>query len=72
MKIAIAIDAWKLPIFEQHLQKAGFEFKNVGNLTKDSLLLTVETDKAQALGQVVVAANKEAARTAPTPTNGES
>lgn len=63
MKAAIAIDDWKLPIFERHLSQAGYTFKNVGNLTADTLVLHVETPNMVALGEVVKAANAEAART---------
>ncbi len=63
MKAAIAIDAWKLPIFERHLTKGGYAFTNAGSLAADTLLLTVETSNSQALAQAVLAANQEAART---------
>lgn len=63
MKAAIAIDDWKLPIFERHLTQSGYTFKNVGNLTADTLVLHVETPNMVALGEVVKAANTEAART---------
>jgi hypothetical protein len=59
----IAIDAWKLSIFERHLTQAGYTFTNVGPLTKDSLVLKVTTDNVVALGEVVKAANTEAALT---------
>lgn len=63
MKAAIVIDKWKLPIFSRRLKAAGFAYEEVGSLTGDSLTLVVVTDTAQALGQVVLAANKEAAQT---------
>lgn len=64
MKAGIAIDAWKLPIFERHLLQAGYAFKNTGALADDgTLLLTVETENPGALEGVVRAANTEAART---------
>lgn len=61
MKAAIIIDKWKLPIFSRRLKEAGFTYEEVGSLTGDSLTLVVTTDKAQALAQIVLAANKEAA-----------
>lgn len=66
MKAAVAIDAWKLPIFERHLTQAGYAFINAGSLLPETLLLTVEHQQgeAQRLAQVVLAANTEAARTA--------
>lgn len=63
MKAAIAIDAWKLPIFERHLSQGGYAFENAGLLTKGTLVLTVQTANLEALGEVVKAANTEAAMT---------
>jgi hypothetical protein len=66
MKTAgIAIDAWKLPIFERHLKAGGYTWINAGRLIADTLLLkvTVADDGQQRLAQVVLAANQEAART---------
>lgn len=63
MKAGIVIDKWKLPIFSRRLKAAGFAYEEVGSLTSDSLTLVVVTDNAQALGQAVLAANKEAAQT---------
>lgn len=61
MKAGIAIDDWKLPIFNQHLVDAGYRYESGPGLTGDTLLLTVETDDAKALEAVVRAANTEAA-----------
>lgn len=63
MKAGIAIDDWKLPIFERHLSQAGYQFKNAGRLTTGTLLLQVETTNPEALAGVVAAANTEAAMT---------
>jgi len=64
MKTAgIAIDAWKLSIFERHLTQSGYAFKNAGPLVDGTLLLQVQTTNAAALLVVVQAANTEAART---------
>ena len=62
-KAAIAIDDWKLPIFERHLRQAGYSFQNSGSLTAGTLLLRVDTPNIVALGEVVKAANTEAAKT---------
>ena len=62
MKAGIAIDDWKLPIFERHLTEAGYFYEKKTGVTKDTLLLTVETDDLAALEPVVVAANVEAAK----------
>lgn len=61
MKAAIAIDNWKLPIFTRHLNQSGYAFENKGQFTADTLILHVETDNAEALGAVCLAANTEAA-----------
>lgn len=63
MKAGIVIDDWKFPIFERHLSQAGYAYEKGPGLTVGTLLLTVKTENATALGQVVLAANKEAART---------
>lgn len=63
MKVGIAIDDWKLPIFERHLSKAGYIYDKKLGLTSDTLLLTVKTEDAATLEVVVRAANAEAATT---------
>jgi hypothetical protein len=62
-KAGIAIDEWKLSIFERRLTQAGYTFKNAGLLADEMLLLQVETTNVEALGIVIKAANDEAART---------
>ncbi len=62
-KAAIAIDPWKLSIFERHLTQAGYTFTNAGNISPEALLLRVDTTNLEALGVVLEAANTEAART---------
>jgi hypothetical protein len=62
-KAAIAIDNWKFPIFERHLQQAGYSFVRADGLTADAMVLSVTTENLVALGEVVKAANTEAART---------
>ena len=62
-KVGIAIDSWKLSIFERRLRQSGYAFQNAGQLTPGTLLLCVDTENAVALGEVVKAANTEAAHT---------
>jgi hypothetical protein len=62
-KARIAIDPWKLPIFERHLTQAGYTFTNAGNISPEALLLRVDTTNLEALGVVLKAANTEAERT---------
>lgn len=63
MKAGIAIDNWKFPIFERRLKQAGYSFKRADGLTMGSMILSVVTDNPEALGEVVKAANTEAAMT---------
>ena len=63
MKAGIVIDDWKLPIFERHLSQAGYTYEKGPGLIAGTLLLTVKTENATALGEVARAANKEASRT---------
>lgn len=63
VKAAIAIDNWKFPIFERRLQQAGYSFERANGLTKEAMVLSVTTDNVEALGEVVKAANTEAALT---------
>ncbi len=62
MTAGIAIDDWKLSIFERKLAAAGYAFTTGAGVTDDTLLLKVETDNLKALEVVVRAANEEAAR----------
>lgn len=57
----IAIDSWKLPIFERHLKDAGYTFKPPVKILDGTLLLQVKTTNLQALHGVVRKANQEAA-----------
>jgi hypothetical protein len=63
---AIAIDAWKLPIFERHLRQSGYSFTNAGTLVPGTLILSVSTENLDALAEVVQAASAEAAMTGTT------
>ena len=62
-KVAIAIDRWKLPIFERHLKDSGYMFGVTQGLVPMSYLLKVETVNVEALAEVIKAANTEAAKT---------
>jgi hypothetical protein len=64
MRAAIAIDDWKLPIFERRLSQAGYAYEKGDGLTAGTLNLYVTTDNLIALETVVRAANTEAARVA--------
>ena len=62
-KIGIAIDVWKLSIFERHLKAAGYTWENSGGLSEGVLLLRVNTTNPEAAAIVIKAANDEAAMT---------
>lgn len=59
-KVGICIDPWKLPIFERHLTQSGYTFENAGLLNEEALLLRVDTDNVDALGEIIKAAQIEA------------
>ena len=65
MKAAIIIDNWKLPIFDRHLKQSGYSYESTPNLTKNTMVISVQTENQRALGIVVKAANTEAAHTGP-------
>lgn len=62
-KAGIVIDPWKRPIFERHLTQAGYTFETPRELHKDALLIRIDTQNVEALGEVLKAAAREAART---------
>jgi hypothetical protein len=59
-KAAILIDAYKLPVFEDDLTKAGFTYTVCNGVTSDTLLISVETETIAKLQPVVERANKRA------------
>ena len=61
MKAAIAIDTWKLPIFERRLKQNGYTYTQSKGVTDDTMLLYVRTDNVMALETVIREANIEAA-----------
>lgn len=62
LKIAIAIDRWKLPIFKKHLDRAGYEFKKRPGVTADTMMLRVESKTVDELKPIIQAAQDECAR----------
>lgn len=59
MKIGVAIDSWKLPIFKKYLTK--FTYETLPGVTEDTLSLIVITDDKDGLLKEVTAANRECA-----------
>lgn len=58
----IMVDDWKLPIFVKRLEAAGLPFENKGLITGNVIVLQVKTTNPQALAQLCLAANNEAAQ----------
>lgn len=61
MRAGIALDDWKLPIFKRHLAQSGYTHSEPAELTPGTLMITVDTPNPEALREVVLAANTEAA-----------
>jgi hypothetical protein len=63
VKAAVAMDAWKLPIFKKHLDAAGYQYDEPVPLTLDNetLVLTVHCEWVHKLQPIVEAANRECA-----------
>lgn len=59
MTAAIALDAWKLPIFKRHLEAAGYSYTEHPGLTADMLILKVKTERISDLQPVVERAQME-------------
>lgn len=59
MRVGIAVDDWKLPVFRKRLTEAGYAYADGGALTSGATLLTVETDDALALKKVIERCQKE-------------
>lgn len=62
MKVGIAVDDWKLPVFRRRLTGAGFAYEDAGALTLDTTLLRVITEDVAGLAVVVTACQTECAK----------
>lgn len=62
MRAGIAIDTWKLSIFHEELTKYGFGYTQGVGLTKDTMMLYVETDDKPKLAFAVQEAQKRCAK----------
>ena len=60
-KAAVAIDAWKLPVFKKHLDAAQCAYKVGPGITGDTLIITVQYEWVAELKPIIEAANKECA-----------
>lgn len=65
MRVAIALDRWKLPTFNVHLEAAGVQYVIGDGLTPDTAHLYIEIDEAykQVLALIIKEANDDAKRT---------
>jgi hypothetical protein len=62
MIAGVVIDDWKLHIFKQHLDKAGFNYTKHLGLTPGTLILKVTTVSAAALQPTIEAAQRACAK----------
>jgi len=63
-KIGIAIDPWKLDIFERNLKEGGFtEYMVTPGETMTAITIRAPRSDMVSLGEIVKAANDECART---------
>jgi hypothetical protein len=60
-RVCVAIDDWKLSIFERRFREAGFTWEQGDGLCEHVIHLYVETDDVEGLGSVVGAAQVECA-----------
>ena len=61
-QVGIAIDSWKLPIFDKHLRRAGIAYDVCNGLTEDTRLLTANVERIADAQPIVEAANAECRR----------
>ena len=62
IKCGIAIDDWKLEIFEKHLTEAGYTFVKAAGLAPNVSILSVETGTPIELQKLLTVANSECAK----------
>jgi hypothetical protein len=62
MNIGVAIDKWKLSIFEKILDREGFEYTQGPGVTNDTLFLHVKSETVAELQPFIIEANNAAAR----------
>jgi hypothetical protein len=55
----VVIDDWKLPIFKQHLDRAGYKFTEHSGIQKGTVTLRVEYEWVSDLKPIIEAAEKE-------------
>lgn len=58
MKVGIAVDDYKLPVYRKGITEAGFAYEDGGALTGSATLLTVITDDIEGLKRTVLACHQ--------------
>lgn len=61
LKVGVIIDVWKLTIFDRRLVEAKYTFEQHPGPMKGTILLQVHTNSVEQLGNVIKAAQIEAA-----------
>ncbi len=62
IRAAIALDNYKLPVFQKHLEEAKFTYEVTEGITPGTLTMFVETENVNILRMVVENANTEASK----------
>lgn len=60
----VIIDGWKRAIFEERLNKAGYEFTRHPGITADTITLKVKTNDVEALAVLIAEAQVECEKVA--------
>jgi hypothetical protein len=63
--VAVCIDAWKLPIFKQRLDAAGYTYEDPVPFTLGTLLIKVEYEWVHELQPIIEMAQHECAKSGP-------
>lgn len=58
-KAAVLIDSWKLPVFQRHLDAAGYTYREAPGVTDDTITLQVDYEFVANLKPIIEAANRE-------------
>ena len=63
MRIGICLDSWKVPIFEEALTEAGYEFKVTEGITHDTKFMQIEVEDVPPLEILILETNALASST---------
>lgn len=61
-KAAVTVDDWKLPVFRQHLDAAGYAYEGPIPFTDGTSILQVTYEWVRDLQPIIEAANRECAK----------